>query len=75
MGAAQAIINQCVAPGAIGGETRTSDGFMVMVINEGTLTPNLRNAWSECLRIGLNVDILFCAGRLGNSMRRYRIGS
>lgn len=72
--AAQAIINQCVAPGAIGGDARTSDGFLVMVINESALPPSLQNAWAACLRVGLRADITLCAGRPGNSMRTYRTG-
>lgn len=74
MGAAQAIINRCVALGAMGGETRMSDGFMVMVVNELTFTPNLRDAWSACLRVGLRADITPCAGRPGDGVRRYTIG-
>lgn len=71
---AQAILNRCVAPQTIGGETRTSDGFFVMVVNERTLTPTLRSIWSACLRIGLRVDIAMCAGRLGSRVRQYATG-
>ena len=72
--AAEAILNRCVAPRAIGGEARTSDGFIVIVVNEQNLSPNLRNLWDACLRTGLRVDILACTGVLAPSMRRYSTG-
>lgn len=43
--AAEAILNRCVAPQAIGCENHTSDGFLVMVVNEQNLSPDKRDIW------------------------------
>ncbi len=71
---AQSILDRCVAPLKIGGETRTSDGFIIMIINEQSLSSNLRVIWSACLRAGLRVDIDTCVGLGGRSSRQYSTG-
>ena len=62
---ARFIIDQCVARGAIGGQTRTADGFIIVVVNEQNLDPRFYEVWQSCLRQGLRVDITECLGRLG----------
>lgn len=69
--AAEAILNRCVAPQAIGGENHTPDGFIIMVVNEQNLNPAMRGVWSACLRQGLRVDITSCSG---GSLRRISTG-
>jgi len=48
--AAAGIVQQCVLAHGMGGEWHSEEYFLTIVVNEQTMSPDLRPRWTRCLR-------------------------